>query len=103
MLEGGVFRGGAEDRTGLGGTELIMAYNLRVRETILEGGEELDKGTLLRWGTGILRLPSCVQTSLIADANTTVVETLHMGTNLLYRTTVMDDSILGDKEMIADI
>ena len=103
MLEGGVFRGGAEDGTGLGGTELIMAYNLRVREAILEGSEELDKGTLLRWGTGVLRLTSCVQTSLIADANTTVVETLHMGTDLLYRTTVMDDAILGDKEMIADI
>lgn len=64
--------------------------------------EESLQRVLLRWGSGIGRVPVLVQSALIAYSDGMSIVVAGMGADLVLRTTGIDNAVLGDVEVITD-
>lgn len=89
-----------EARTSLGSSarQITMTDNLRFREHLMKDGQQICHSFRLGWSTGIARQSVLVQSTLVADADRTVVIRNGMSTDLQQHPVLRHRSILADIE-----
>jgi hypothetical protein len=81
--------------------ELTMAHDLGIGVINLQASEQGDEGCTLGRGTGVGSATTVVETALVADADGVGIVVPGMGTDHLFRATLMKLAITGDVVVVA--
>ena len=97
-----VFSTGIEAGTGLANPgEVTMTKDLGIRVVGLQGAKKRDEGLLLGRGAGVGRLAIGIEASLITNTYRMGVVTTGVSTRHLFRTALVDLTVLRDVVVIA--